>query len=70
MTAEEKQIQDLRREIVKLKAELEISKKELEEGKRCLQEWCDLVVKYPRAFGKSIPFFFEHPEQCKNEENR
>lgn len=70
MTADEKKIQDLCIEIDKMKAELEKSKKELEESKRCLQEWCDLVVKYPRAFGKSIPFFFEHPEQCKNEENR
>lgn len=66
MTAEDKQIQDLRMEIDKLKAELEKSKKELEESKELLMG----TLKIRSILAQSVALFIEHPERFAYKEER
>jgi hypothetical protein len=66
MTAEDKQIQDLRMEIDKLKAELEKSKKDLEESKELLRG--TFVIR--SILASSVAKFIEHPERFEYKEVR
>lgn len=63
VTAEEKQIQDLRIEIEKLKAELEESKRDIEEAAK-------LLSRYPSLVANSVKLFIEHPERFEYKETR
>lgn len=73
MTAEDKQIQDLRMEIDKLKAELEKSKKELEESKELLiaaEGLLEGIPGFPSLLAKSVLLFIERPERFEYKEER
>lgn len=66
MTAEEKQIQDLRREIEKLKAELALEKRLVEESDKIIKG----LIAYPYVITKGVALFIEHPERFEYKEER
>lgn len=66
MTAEDKQIQDLRMEIDRLKAELAKSEELLSTALRDLMD----NAKYPSILAQSVALFIEHPERFAYKEER
>lgn len=66
MTAEDRQIQDLRMEIDKLKAELALEKKLVEESEKIIKG----LIAYPSVIAKSVALFIEHPERFEYKEER
>lgn len=66
MTAEDKQIQDLRMEIDKLKAELAKSEELLSTALRDLMD----NAQYPSVLASSVAKFIQHPERFEYKEVR